>query len=131
MPGDGGDRLAAGTPGDGDGQDVVADGGRSAALAALCPGGGQAAGSAFADEIASISAAIVATMNSIFSAMLCPRGLCSPAQMPVRMCRLTSRTCPGRDAPHGPGRAGRRTRPTIWADPEGVLSVLRIERFST
>ena len=58
--------------GDGDGQDV---GERSAATAALRPGGGQVAGSAFVDEITEISAAIVATTNSIFSAMLCPRGL--------------------------------------------------------
>jgi len=41
----------------------------------------------------SISAAMAATMNNILSAIVAPEGRCSPAQMPVRMCRLTSRAC--------------------------------------
>jgi hypothetical protein len=44
VPGDGGDRLAAGLPGAGDGQDVVIDSGAAAATPALGPGAMLAAG---------------------------------------------------------------------------------------
>ena len=50
--------------------------------------------------------------------------LCRLARMPVRVYRLTSRTCLRSGAPHGHERAGWRTRPAIRADPPGGLPVL-------
>lgn len=52
MPRDGGDRLAAGLPGAGDGQDVVIDSGGTAAAPALGLGGAQPVQGALADQVA-------------------------------------------------------------------------------
>jgi hypothetical protein len=64
-----------------------------AAAASLGLGGVQPVQGPFADQVRSISAAIAATMNSILPAIVAPSGRCSPAQIPVRMCRLMPRAC--------------------------------------